>query len=420
MTLSLTAAATGNHGKRPGFPTEIEIATSEIGVALRLSSIGDLRRMGAPCANRVWLAAGAAATSLVLSGCNPSAPEKASPNPVSQAAATVAVATAERSDLPQTVVATGTVAAWQELIIGAQTSGLAVVDVRVKENDAVRAGDLLVALDDRALKARIAEENAVLSEVQANLESAKQEAARGDVLVEQKAMSVETVQTRRTAIRTSQAKLDQAAAALNQLQTELDQTVVRAPAAGIVDQAPVTLGSVVQVGSELVRLIRDGRIEVQTKVPERDLALIRGGESATVIGADGARVEGHVRDVSAKIDSGTRLGVAFVSLPTGSPLRPGGFARVSINVGRREVLTIPEQALVWVDGKAAAFVVRSDNIVVQAPLSTGARDKGRVAVESGLNEGDRVVVSGAGFLRDGDRVRIEAAIDEDTHRMSMR
>ena len=134
---------------------------------------------------------------------------------------TVTLATVELQETPQIVAATGTVMPWQELAVDAETSGLAVVEVRVKENEPVRAGDVLVRFNDRALRAQVAQQAAAVAEAQATLQSARQEAARGDILIVQKSMSQEAVDTRRTAILTNQAKLDQAKATLDQLQAQL-------------------------------------------------------------------------------------------------------------------------------------------------------------------------------------------------------
>jgi hypothetical protein len=82
------------------------------------------------------------------------------------------------------------------------------------------------------------------------------------------------------------------------------------------------------------------------------------------------------------------------------------FARVSIATSTAEVLNVAESALTWRDGKPGVFVVGKDGKVAARSVETGSHRDGRVAIASGLTEGERVVVSGAGLLNDGNLVRV--------------
>lgn len=342
-----------------------------------------------------------------LVGCQqPTASKKTSRD----AATTVSTVPATRRTIDRAIVATGTVAAWQELSLGAQLGGLSVTEVKVKENDSVRAGDLLLKLDDRVLIAQVAQQRASVVQAEAALSTARKEAVRGESLVALKAMSQESVDTRRTAITTAQAKLDAANASLNQLRAQLDQTVVRAPVDGIISAEPVRLGTVPQSGAELVRLVRESRLEVQTRVPERDVGALKAGMVAAVAGPNGFTVMGHVRDISAKVDSSSRLATVYVSLPANALLRQGMFATVTVTAAARDSLVVPEQALVWSGGRTTVFAIDAEGRARARVVSTGDRHDGRVVVEHGLVGDEQVVVAGAGFLRDGDAVRVEPTL----------
>jgi RND family efflux transporter MFP subunit len=319
--------------------------------------------------------------------------------------ASVSVSQASRKAMPEQIVALGSIGAWQELTLSAQTSGVAVMELTVTENDHVKQGDLLVRLDDRVLKAQIAQQRAMIAEAQTNVESAQNKAARANVLAASQAMSKEDVEERRMAIKTSQAKLEQAQAALEQLERQWEQTRIVAPVDGYVSQKPVVIGTVVQVGTELVRLIRDGRLEVEAKVPDKDLGFIRERQVAHVRVPGGPEVEARVRAIAAKVDPKTRLGVVYVSLPAQRKFKPGMFANVSIDAGVREALTIPEEAVVWRENKPAVFIVDGAARVTLTGIVTGPHKSGMVVVEQGLKENDRIVSTGAGFLNDGDTVR---------------
>jgi RND family efflux transporter MFP subunit len=318
----------------------------------------------------------------------------------------VTVQAAERSAMASRVTATGTVAAWQELVLGARISGLALVDVRVGEGDRVEAGQVLALLDDSGLTAEKAQQKAAVEEAEANLANALLAEERSRKLAATNAVSRETVDERATATRTARAKLAQAKAALDLLDVKLGQTRVTAPVSGTIAAKPAVLGVVVQTGTELFRILRDDRLEVEALVPERDMPAVEPGQAATVTDAAGGTIRAEVRATAAKVDPLTRLGTAYLTLPDDAGLLQGMFVRVTIQAGERMVLSVAEQSLVWRDGQPAVFTVGADGTVELRTVETGARAGGRVAIVSGLAGGESVVVAGAGFLDDGNVVRV--------------
>jgi len=329
--------------------------------------------------------------------------------PVQAATLTVAVEQVRAEAITASISATGTVAAWQEATIGAEESGLRLTDVPVKEGDHVKAGDVVARLDASLLKAQLAEQKAAVTQAQATLDSAISAAARADKLLASNAISTETAEEKATAVKTGKAGVDQAEAAAERLQAELDRTTIRAPFDGIVSSKPAVAGSIVQAGTELMNVIRDGRLEVGVLVPEKDLAAISVGQAANVVDASGRGFAGSVSSIAQTVNSATRLATVYVALSEGSGLKSGMFARVSIATAASQQLSVAEAALVWHDGKPAVFVVDAAGKASARSVVTGARQNGRVAVESGLSEGDHVVVAGAGFLSDGNIVRVASA-----------
>ena len=308
--------------------------------------------------------------------------------------------------ITSSVSATGTVSAWQEATIGAEESGLRLTDVLVKEGDHVKAGDVVARLDDSLLKAQLAEQKAAVAQAQATLDSAQSAAARADKLLASNAVSAETAEDKATAVKTGKAGVDQAEAAAERLQAQLDRTTIRAPFDGIVSSKPAVAGSIVQAGTELMKIIRDGRLEVGVLVPEKDLAGISVGQAANIVDASGRAFSGSVSSIAETVNATTRLATVYVAVGEGSGLKPGMFARVTIETAASRQLTVAETALIWHDGKPAVFVIDGESKVSAHPVATGTRQNGRVAIESGLSEGDQVVVAGAGFLNDGNLVRV--------------
>lgn len=171
----------------------------------------------------------------------------------------------------------------------------------------------------------------------------------------------------------------------------------------------MTRGQIVQAGTELFRVVRDGRLELDAQVPEAQLTLIRAGMPATIISDQAGETSGTVRIVTPEVNAESRLGTARVALSGGSGLRPGMFARARIDVGEAPVLTIPSDAVIFREGRSGVYVIGTDNAVRFTPVATGARTGGMVAIESGLTANQRVVVQGAGFLGEGDHVTVVAA-----------
>jgi RND family efflux transporter MFP subunit len=124
---------------------------------------------------------------------------------------------------------------------------------------------------------------------------------------------------------------------------------------------------------------------------------------------DGQPVEGTVRTISPGLDSRSRTGTVFADLPDPGGLRAGMYAAGEIELAEREVRTVPAAAIVERDGYRYLFVLGEGDVVAQRRVELGARSGDVVEVTEGLQGDERVVVEGAGFLADGDLVRVVAA-----------
>lgn len=321
---------------------------------------------------------------------------------------TVTAATVTATALPRIVTASGSVSAWEEVPVGAEAGGLVATGVFVDEGAYVRQGQPLVQLNDALLRAQLGQQQAAVAAAEANV--ARDEAALGRAreLRERGFLSQAGLDNALANERASKAGLDSARASLSEIRTRLNQATIRAPVAGLVASRSVTRGQIVQPGTELFRLVRDGRLELYAQIPETELRLVRAGMTAVVTSEQAGQTNGTVRIVTPEVDPQTRLGVARISL-TGGALRPGMFARAEIDVGAQPALTVPSQAIVYREGKPGVYVIdRGDRVHFQSVV-TGGRNGGALAITSGLTAGQRVVVLGAGFLGDGDLVRVEAA-----------
>lgn len=347
---------------------------------------------------------------LTLSACGGSE-EKKAPAPQRQS---VSAATVTQTNLARTVVASGTVEAWEMVPVGAETGGLTAVALFVDEGAWVRQGQPLVQMNDVLLRAQLRQQQAQVQTAQANLARDDAALARAQELKERGFLSQASLDNALANQRSSAANLAAARAALSETQTRVNQAVIRAPISGQIASRSVTKGQIIQPGVELFKIVRDGRLELNAQVPEAEIPLVRAGQPASVTadgngGSDDRVIGGHVRIVTPQVDAQTRLGLARVALNAGSGLRPGNFARATIDVGEHPALTIPSAAVVYRESRAGVYLIGQDARVRFQPIRTGVRNGDDLAVIEGLTAGQRVVVRGAGFLGDGDQVAVSTA-----------
>jgi RND family efflux transporter MFP subunit len=322
---------------------------------------------------------------------------------------TVTVTTAQRAMLASTFAATGTVQAWQEASVGAEGAGWRLAEVLAQVGDRVRKGQVLARFDTRVAEADLAQQRAVVLEVEASLAEAAANAQRARELQPSGMISAQQLTQALTVERTMKARLEAQRAAVHAQELRLAQGQVLAPDDGVISARAATVGAVAAPGQELFRLIRQGRLEWRAEVPAVDLGRVRPGQRVRLspVGADA--VSGRVRMVAPTVDAATRNGLVYVELAAGvgaSGLKAGQFARGEFEAGQAEGLMLPQSAVVLRDGFSWVFTVSSDQKVRQMKVVTGRRDGERVEVTAGLPADARVVASGAGFLSDGDTVRV--------------
>jgi RND family efflux transporter MFP subunit len=198
-------------------------------------------------------------------------------------------------------------------------------------------------------------------------------------------------------------------ALLEQQRLRLKYAQVVAPDSGIISARSATVGAVAGVGTELFRMIRQGRLEWRAEVIAAELPRIRPGVKAVVKAANGSSVTGTVRTVAPTVDAQSRVALVYVDLPpalaANAPLKAGMFASGQFVLGASQALTLPQQAIAVRDGFSYVFRLNPDKRVSQVKVNTGRRLGERVEVVDGIGPDALVVTSGAGFLNDGDLVK---------------
>ena len=339
------------------------------------------------------------------------------PPPAAQAkpALTVTTTLAQRSALPIRLTANGNIAAWQEASVGAESSGLRLAEVLVNVGDVVQRGQLLARFAMQSIQADVAQARAGVNEASASALEATANADRVRTLQGTGTFSGQQINQYLTAEQTARARVESAKAALAAQALRLKNTEVRAPDSGVISARSATVGAVLASGTELFRLIRQGRLEWRAEVTSTELSHMLPGTLATVTAASGAQRTGRVRMVAPTVDPQTRSGLVYVDLPNDpkednpAGFRAGMFARGEFTLGNSQALTVPQQAVVVRDGFNYAFRLNTDQRVSQIKLQIGRRVGDRIEVLEGLTADAVLVASGAGFLNDGDLVKVVPA-----------
>lgn len=316
-----------------------------------------------------------------------------------------------RQNLPLRISANGTIGIWQESMLGSDTPGLRVIELRADVGDKVERGQVLAIFATEVLRIELIQSKANLTEAEVFLTEANSHVERA-----QSSLGI----LGKTNLQLNQALADQqraqarveAARAQVQLQElKLKQAEFVSPDSGIISARLVSVGSVVGVGTELFRLIRQGRIEWRAELTANEISQISKGMSVQILAPNGNTVPGTVRAIAPVIDPQTRNAIIYVDIPVignkdSADLRPGMFVRGFFDLKSTGVLTLPKQAISMREGFGYVYKLMPDGRVTQLKIQIGRIIGDRVEIISGLNQNDSVVSGGAGFLNDGDRVRV--------------
>ncbi|PSB31205.1 efflux RND transporter periplasmic adaptor subunit [Chlorogloea sp. CCALA 695] len=349
----------------------------------------------------------------------------------------VTIASAELTPVARTLSVTGTVNARDLIPVLPQATGLQIKQILVDEGDSVKSGQTLAVLDSSVLQTQIsqakaevesnravvrqrqaslAQSRATLAEANSNYQRYKGLADAGAISRQELETRSTTATTAREAISVAQANIASAEAdvrisiaRVQQQQTQLDQTIVRAPASGVIAEQTAQVGDVANSTQKIFSIIQNGSLELQAKVPATNLNQVK-INSPVVVTSDAdsrLRLQGNVREIAPLVDPQSREATVRIDLPA-TVLRPGMFASGAITIANVPGIAIPAKAVLpQSDGSGIAFVLTDGDIVRSQKITVGeVIGKNNVEIVNGLKIGDRVVVAGAGYLKDGDKVQV--------------
>ena len=286
-----------------------------------------------------------------------------------------------------------------------------VTEVRIKDGATVRAGDILFVIDPRPFEAALAKAEANLASARTNAEYAQTELDRATELVNAQAIAQRFYDERANLKRVADAAVQAAEAELKQARVDIDHAYVKAPIAGRVSRAEITLGNLVQAGPNaplLTSIVSNDGIYADFEVDEQTyLKSIRAdaGTQAqerkipvalTVQGDSKHAYNGTIDSFDNKINtaSGTIRARARFENRDGS-LVPGMFVAVRLASSMQsEALLIPERAVGNDQNKKFVFVVGPNDKVAYREVNLGQQANGQRIVLTGLQSGERVIVDG--------------------------
>ncbi len=288
--------------------------------------------------------------------------------------------------------------------------------VSVKAGQQVHAGDVLIELESDELQAKLRAAESTLSAAEAHLAEAKVELDRIQELVKIKEATEQQLDKSIAAWKGAQAAVGIAKAEMEQSRTLLDYTVLKSPMDGIVVDKRVSPGDFVipglpaklgyPAGRILMTVYDPNSLWFEAKIPERYSREVAVGSTAKVsIASANLTLESKFIEVLPAVDEVTRTFIARVDLPRSPALKLGMFGRASFISGQRNVVSVPDSALVQRSQLDAVFVL-SDGRARLRMVRSGKQGAGNVEILSGLQKGERVILNPRETLRDGDQVAI--------------
>jgi RND family efflux transporter MFP subunit len=310
--------------------------------------------------------------------------------------------------------------------------------VNVKLGDSVRRGQIIAKVEDREIREQVKQaeaqfnvSRATIRQRQADLKLAETNLERNRSLLDRELLPRQTYddtearhQAALAQVDLAKAQFEQASSRLDELRINLGNTVIASPVDGFVGKRFLDPGAFIGPNTPVASLVDIRSVRMVANLVEKDVKRVTVGTPAAVeVDAfPGETFSGRVSRVAPVFDPATRTAEMEIEVPNpGFRLKPGMYARVQLTVASRsDALTVPSNAIVMVEGKPGVFTAgaeaaRNDArpaaqstpaamVAKFVPVSTGIREEQQIEILNGLSDGTRVVTTGAGALKDGDRI----------------
>ncbi|MFO7725167.1 MAG: efflux RND transporter periplasmic adaptor subunit [Oceanipulchritudo sp.] len=327
----------------------------------------------------------AALSGLLLGGCGK---PPANENQGGDFPVTAVIAPVEERVLEEKIFLVGSLEAIEEVELISEVDA-PVTDILFEEGEPVEPDDTLIRLDDRKLKASVAEMKARYDLAQANVERSK-------TLLERNTISQQEFDQ-------ALAEFDSAKAILDLARERLQDATIHAPFKGVMTERLISRGQYMTRGQPLASLVTTDPIEVEFNIPERYIGQLRLDQriEITVEAWPEKRFAGKVSFISPRVDRNSRTILLKARIPNpDGHLKPGMFGSLELIFRVREAaLVIPEASISYTGDQASVVVMNDEGKAEFRQIVVGTRLSGDAEVTEGLDEGERVVVEGFQKMR---------------------
>jgi RND family efflux transporter MFP subunit len=355
-----------------------------------------------------------------LASCKPS--QKADDKAPAQTfgAAPVKVFKVIKTRISEKLFYTGTIEAWQKITLTPDVGGK-IARILVNEGDRVSKGQILAELDAEAITLQLKQAEAALAVTQASFNNAQTNLERMERLSKEKAVSDQQYEQVKLGYDSAKAQLEQAQAAVNLAQHSLDVSILKAPFSGVIASRNAEVGDVINPmmgglspGSAggVLTLVDFSRVKIKVDISGADISRIQKGQAATlrVPTLPGQEFKGVVQVVNLAADPQTKkFGIEVSAENPDQVLRPGTFGEIIIEVHSHEnALVVPQKAIL----ENRYIFIAQDGKAAKKEITLGLQNTTMVEVNSGVAEGDLVIVEGNFGLEDGGPIEVTGEVQQ--------
>ncbi|WP_238915872.1 efflux RND transporter periplasmic adaptor subunit [Clostridium sp. YIM B02555] len=330
---------------------------------------------------------------------------------------------------------------------GAVTSKISakVISVAIENGKYVNAGDIIATLDNQDIQNSINSAQAQLQviqqqlnssqvslqKLQINLDDAQRTYNRQKTLFDGKAISQTDFEaaekalnnakadynTGEASIETAKANLEAQNVSIAKYQSDLANTVLKAPISGVISDKALSVGQMVSAGGVLAKVNDISSVYATIQVPQEKISSIKTGQAATVkIEGNDKAYDGTIQNIEALADTTTRVFNCKIKIDNSDKsLYPGVYAKAELlSSEKTQIITVPINALVGTEGNYSVFI-NDNGKAKKEKVKIGETDDNNVEINDGIKDGDQIICSNTGTLQDGDTIETSSTSDNSSN-----
>ena len=308
------------------------------------------------------------------------------------------------------IQASGKVQAVSSSMITTRQSGY-VKRINVEVGDQVKAGEVLIRLDNAQLASKQAQVRSKIKTAQTAFNNAKKDLERYKKLRKNNSVSKKEFEQVQLQFDNAKSNLEAAKEQLKSINAELDYVNIKAPFDGTITNKFIKTGNLAMPGKPLLNMSGAGQLEVISKVGEEQINQLEKGQTANVhIASLDIYLEAKLTELSSSSSASGGQYVIKLSIPDDEAVKPGMYAEVNINATSKDEnahIRIPRSALVHTNELIGVYTVSKRNTAILRWLEIGSRNADNVEVLSGLDQGEDIIIDAQGKLYNGAKINVQ-------------